>query len=104
MHFMNKQREAHMTGKPQGEASGDVSEASGQHHPPQIHIHSHAKGHTVHIMHHSGQHEKHEHAHGDSDGIAQHIHTHLGGPEGQDHGVGDGEEMENEQGYGGPGV
>jgi hypothetical protein len=99
MHFMNKQHGAHMTGKPVGEESGDVHEESGQHHAPQIHIHSHAKGHTVHIMHHDGRHEKHEHEHGDSEGMAEHLHTHLG----QDHGFSSGEAEEDELGSG-PGV
>ena len=49
---------------------------------PHIHIHSHSGGHTVHIMHPDGRHEKHEHAHGDAEGMAQHIHTHFGGGEG----------------------
>ena len=100
---MNKQRGAHMDGKQFGEEASDVKQESGQHHPPHIHIHSHAKGHTVHIMHDDGAHEKHEHAHGDSDGIAEHIHQHLGGAEGQDHGYSSGNEMEDEHGYG-PGV
>jgi len=75
----------------------------GGHDRPQIHIHSHAKGHTVHILHQDGRHEKHEHGHGDSEGIAQHIHEQLGGSEGQDHGYSAGDEMENESGFG-PGV
>lgn len=49
--------------------------------PPHIHIHSHADGHTVHIMHHDGRHEMHEHEHGDADGIAAHIHKHYGSGE-----------------------
>ena len=102
-HFMNPQHGAHMGGKPAPSAAGDVDEASGQHHMPSIHIHSHAKGHTVHIMHPSGAHEKHEHEHGDAEGIASHIHEHLGGGEGQDHGFSSDENEENETGYG-PGV
>lgn len=104
MHFMNKQHQAHMTGKPPAEASNDVQQESGQHTPPQIHIHSHSAGHTVHVMHHDGTHTKHEHEHGDSEGIAAHIHQHIGGKEGQDHGGSSGQEMENEASYGGPGV
>jgi hypothetical protein len=83
---MNKQREAHMSGK---EGEGEGRHKKGGH--PHIFIHSHAGGHTVHIMHPDGRHEKHEHPHGDAEGIAQHVHTHLGagGHSGQDHGVGD---------------
>lgn len=48
---------------------------------PQMHIHTHAKGHTVHIMHPDGKHEKHEHAHGDAEGMAAHLHEHFGSGE-----------------------
>ena len=99
-HFMNPSHGAHMTGK---QEAGDVEESTGQHHAPHISIHSHDKGHTVHVMHHDGTHTKHEHAHGDAEGIAAHIHKHLGGAEGQDHGYSSGEGMEDETGYG-PGV
>ena len=101
-HFMNPSMGKHM-GSPAGEKAGDVDEKSGQHHPPQIHIHSHSKGHTVHVMHASGKHEKFEHEHGDSEGVAGHIHEHLGGSVGQDHGFSSGDEMEDELGAG-PGV
>jgi hypothetical protein len=51
-------------------------------------IHSHQKGVTVHVFHHSGQHEMHEHQHGDAEGIAAHVHQHhggsMGGGEGQE--------------------
>ena len=103
MHYMNKQRGAHMTGKPMGEASGDVDEHSGQHHAPHIHIHSHSQGHTVHVMHHDGTHTKSEHEHGDAEGIKSIVDQHIGGEPGQDHGFSSGEEMEDEGGYG-PGV
>jgi|SRR5437588_8108318 len=107
MHFMNKQRGRHMgaseTQSHEPKPSGDVSQESGAHQAPHIHIHSHSEGHTVHVMHHDGRHEKHEHAHGDSDGIAEHIHRHLGGGEGQDHGYSSGSAMEDEHGSG-PGV
>lgn len=82
-HFMNKQHGQHMAGGEDGKEKGGKSKH------PSIHIHSHAKGHTVHIMHPDGAHEKHEHGKGDADGIAEHIHNHLGSG-GQDHGVGDG--------------
>lgn len=98
--FMNKQREAHMSGK---QPAGDVEEDTGQHHAPHIHIHSHSKGHTVHVMHHDGTHTKHEHAHGDAEGIAAHVHKHMGGKPGQDHGYSGGDLMEDEHGAG-PGV
>lgn len=81
--YMNKQHGAHLSG---GKASLDEHEDGTTEHKPHIHVHSHAKGHTVHVMHHDGRHEKFEHAHGDADGIAEHIHRHLGGAEGQDHG------------------
>lgn len=73
---MNKQREQHMEGGAQNQGQGAKH--------PNIHIHSHAKGHTVHIMHHDGAHEKHEHEHGDAEGIASHIHQHIGGGLGGD--------------------
>jgi len=84
-HFMDSQHGAHFGAGSIGHegtskaGAGDVEEKSGQHRAPHIHIHSHSQGHTVHIMHHNGQHEQHEHAHGDSEGIAEHIHQHLGG-------------------------
>lgn len=84
--YMNPQHGRHM----RGEEAQDVEKKSGQHKAPHIHIHSHAKGHTVHIMHPDGAHEKHEHGHGDVEGIAAHVHEHIGGASGQDHGVGDG--------------
>ena len=60
----------------------EAAEGASAGHKPSIHIHSHAKGHTVHIFHKDGGHEKHEHPHGDASGIAQHIHDHLGGGQG----------------------
>lgn len=103
MHFMNKQHGMHMGAKPEAQPADDMHQESGQHETPQIHIHSHDSGHTVHIMHANGQHEMHDHEQGDSDGIASLIHQHIG-KEGQDHGGASGEEMENEESYGGPGV
>lgn len=87
-HFMNPQRGRHMSGE-----AGDGSEGGHEGHAqkPHISIHSHPHGHTVHIMHHDGKHEKHEHAHGDTEGIAAHIHQHLGDG-GQDHGYSSGGE------------
>lgn len=70
MHFMNRQRGRHMSGGEEHHGGGEAK--------PQIHIHSHENGHTVHIMHPDGQHEKHEHEDGDSEGMAAHIHEHLG--------------------------
>lgn len=79
MFQMNKQRQAHSEGETGNEKDAqDVDSGSGQHGAPHIHISSHEKGHTVHIMHKSGKHESHEHAHGDAEGIAAHIHQHLG--------------------------
>jgi hypothetical protein len=101
-HFMNKQHEAHMQGK--SEDKDGASKESGSNEAPSIHVHSHAKGHTVHILHPDGQHEQHEHEPGDADGIAQHIHEHIGGEVGQDHGFSSGDDMENEYGDGGPNV
>src|SRR4051812_35178783 len=102
-HFMNKQHGAHMGHEPEKSASSREEHSGATHHLPSIHIHSHENGHTVHILHHDGQHESHEHEHGDSDGIAEHIHQHLGGEPGQDHGFSSGNEMEDEFGAG-PGV
>ena len=84
--FMNPSYGAMMEGaksadvqNPGPAAKGEAKKRAGNDHlPPHIHIHSHSGGHTVHIMHHDGTHEKHEHPHGDHEGIAQHIHTHLG--------------------------
>jgi len=102
---MNKQRQAFSEQGPGGKGtdSDDVTKETGQHHAPSIHIHSHSKGHTVHVLHSNGHHEKSEHAHGDTEGIKAHIDQHLGGAEGQDHGYSGGEEQENEFGAG-PGV
>ena len=85
---MNKQHESHLNkglghkGK-HGSGAGDVEEKSGQHRAPHIHIHSHSKGHTVHVMHSDGGHDQHEHAPGDAEGIAEHIHNHIGAAGGQ---------------------
>lgn len=82
-HYMNPQRAKHMSGE-------DGKEKKGGKKHPSIHIHSHAKGHTVHIMHPDGRHEMHEHGHGDTEGMKQHLDTHLRAA-GQDHGEGGGE-------------
>lgn len=86
-HFMNPQRGKHMDGSSHEPPPVDNEEdGQGQDsEKPQIHIHSHAKGHTVHVMHKDGRHEKSEHAHGDTEGVKQHIDKHLGDV-GQDHG------------------
>ena len=68
---MNPQRQAHLSGGAQNQGQGAKH--------PHILIHSHSGGHTVHILHHDGRHEKHEHELGDAEGIAQHIHQHIGG-------------------------
>jgi len=104
--MMNKQREKFHSGGVTGGAphsdagpsasAQDVTEDTGQHHAPSIHIHSHAAGHTVHIMHKDGTHTKTEHSHGDAEGIAAHIHKHIGGTAGQSHGIGDGQAGEEE--------
>ena len=80
--YMNPQYGKHMADgglddAAEGESSGDHQ--TGQGDRPNIHIHSHSKGHTVHILHQDGRHEKHEHGHGDAEGIAGHIHAQLGG-------------------------
>ena len=62
------------------ETNAGEAESSGFQ-PPHIFVHSHTAGHTVHIHHHNGQHEKHEHAKGDVEGIKSHIDQHLGGGE-----------------------
>lgn len=69
---MNPQRARHMSG-------GEEEHQGGNEHKPHIHIHSHQGGHTVHVMHHDGTHEKFEHGHGDAEGMAEHIHHYLGG-------------------------
>jgi len=85
-HYMNPARGSHMRGEDE-----DKGRSGGKSKHPQIHIHSHAKGHTVHIMHGDGRHEEHEHERGDTKGIKQHIDMHLGaGNTGQDHGENDG--------------
>ena len=71
MHFMNRQRGRHM--------SGGEEHHGGEHQAkPDIHIKSHSGGHTVHVMHQDGRHEKHEHEDGDTQGIAEHVHELLG--------------------------
>jgi hypothetical protein len=72
MHFMNPQRGRHMHGN-------DDHHSNAAEHKPHIHIHSHESGHTVHVMHHDGTHEKFEHEHGDAEGMAEHVHNYLGG-------------------------
>jgi hypothetical protein len=85
MHYMNRQRGRHM-GAHDEQQSGDHQGK------PDIHIKSHAKGHTVHVMHQDGAHEKFEHDPGDTEGMAEHVHNFLGGGAGSgDHG------SENEQ-------
>lgn len=89
-HFMNPQRGKHMGNhEPAFESKSNEEENDGggesSDEKPQIHIHSHEKGHTVHVMHKDGRHEKHEHGHGDTEGVKQHIDKHLGDV-GQDHG------------------
>jgi hypothetical protein len=84
MGMMNPFHAKHMAGTDMAKAhSGSPTEGGkgGSEHStmPQIHIHTHAKGHTVHIMHPNGHHEKHEHAHGDVDGMHAHLEEHLGG-------------------------
>lgn len=80
-HFMNPQYGKHLSEGEHGDhkPAGDVEQESGQHKKPHISIHSHAKGHTVHVMHHDGSHTKHEHAHGDVEGMKAHIDKHLSG-------------------------
>lgn len=112
--FMNKAHGRHMGASAEeldanlhGKASKLEGRSENEHehdedgdHHPQIMIHSHAKGHTVHIMHHDGTHEKHEHESGDAEGIKAHIDEHIGGGEGQDHGFSSGEDEEDEFGAG----
>jgi hypothetical protein len=77
-------------------------------HPHSIHIH-HAEGgdphpdnkHHVHIHHADGSHEHTDHGNFNE---AMDKASSIGGPEGQDHGFSSGENMENEDGFGGPGV
>lgn len=109
--FMNKKVGEHMGASheemhggekaPAAAAHSEHHEEGGNH--PQIHIHSHAKGHTVHVMHSDGRHEKHDHESGDAEGLKSHIDEHIGGAMGQDHGFSGGEDEENEFGAG-PGV
>jgi hypothetical protein len=63
----------------QNEAPMEEKQPMGHGSMPHMHIHTHAKGHTVHIMHPNGKHEKHEHEHGDAEGIAAHVHEHFVG-------------------------
>jgi hypothetical protein len=84
MHFMNRQRQRHMSGETEHDrgredaaAATDGAESHGSE-KPSIHIHSHSAGHTVHIMHPDGQHESHEHELGDAEGITAHVHSHIG--------------------------
>lgn len=84
---MNPQRAKHMGqehGGSEHKPEHGTPEGHGGSHP-HIFIHSHAKGHTVHIHHPSGEHEMHEHAKGDAEGIASHIHEHMGDGAMQDH-------------------
>ena len=92
-HFMNPAVGRHL--------EGAAKEGRSENLPPHIHVHPHSKGVTVHIMHHDGQHEKHEHEHGDAEGITSHIYDHHSGTGvGQDHGFSSGATEEDEMGYG----
>lgn len=105
-HHMGASHEEMHSGEKAAPAAAQSDHAEHEHgggNHPQIHIHSHAKGHTVHVMHSDGRHEKHEHESGDTEGIKSHIDTQLGGGMGQDHGFSSGEDEENEFGAG-PGV
>jgi hypothetical protein len=86
-HFMNPAVGRHMT-----EGRKAMSETDSAHggtekggkagsKMPQMHIHTHSKGHTVHVMHANGKHEQHEHAHGDTEGMKAHIDQHFGSGE-----------------------
>jgi hypothetical protein len=79
-HFMNPSVGRHLGQQQEPEPNEHADGEEGSEHKPSIHIHSHSKGHTVHIMHKDGTHEKHEHGPGDAEGIAQHIHEQLGTP------------------------
>ena len=104
MTFMNKQRGAHMGHKEEPVTShhGSDKEPNQDHggEAPDIMIKSHAKGHTVTIMHHDGRSESHEHSKGDTEGIKAHIDQHIGGAPGQDHGGSSGSNEEDEYGLG----
>lgn len=88
-HFMNPSMGKHF-GSEEGDdtSEGEGKKKVGAKGLPDIHIKSHDKGHTVHILPHkdSGMApEQHEHELGDADGIVEHIRKHLG-KVGQDHG------------------
>lgn len=71
MHHMNPQRGRHMGAK-------DESQSGDHQGKPDIHIKSHEQGHTLHVMHQDGRHEKFEHEDGDTHGMAEHLHEQLG--------------------------
>lgn len=69
---MNPQRARHM-------GIAESHENGGKNDKPDVFIHSHANGHTVHVFHKDGAHEKHEFGHGDARSVADKVHESLGG-------------------------
>jgi hypothetical protein len=62
-------------------------------------VHSHDNGHTVHVMHEDGTHEKEDYAKGDEDQVADSVRSHLGGGDtgDEDEGMDWGEEQPTEE-------
>jgi hypothetical protein len=60
-------------------------------------VHSHDKGHTLHVMHEDGTSEKEDYNKGDEDQVADSVRSHLGGSSDQGMDLG-GEEPPPEQG------
>lgn len=74
MSFMNPQRGRHMGGEQEGHGGGENQHGE----KPHVFVHSHKNGHTTHVFHSDGQHEKHEHGH-DAESVADKVHEALGG-------------------------
>jgi hypothetical protein len=97
--FMNKQHGAQFGGEndlavDHEDDNSDKNSKTKSSRKPDIHIKSHEKGHTVHVMHQDGRHDMTEHAKGDGKGISKIVAKHLGNA-GQDHGGSSDEDGEN---------
>ena len=80
-HYMNPAVGRHMA-----QMGGQTDEAERVDNPveeksdaPDIHVHTHSKGHSVHVHHKDGRHEEHKFNHGDHEGIGRKVTESMGG-------------------------
>lgn len=86
--YMNPQHgklmhEAGLDKEAAAEHESPEQEAGEQGEKPQIFVHSHEKGHSVHVHHSSGEHSVEEYEPGDAEGVAHCVAKNLGGKYGQ---------------------